>query len=763
MRSADCGPIFHVEPRGGLGSRMFQYLIALKFQELVSNCRISNVRIPEWDIDHPPIELEEPIAWATQPHHVAFDQLAEQVSSGRVRSIVYTGRGQRLENFPPLETCRTVLRPAVVSPAAFGERYVVCHVRALEPGHGCPDPNAPVAPALFYSEVVARTGLIPVFIGCSGDHDHARQLRREFPHGVFLETGDTVVNFEVIRQARNIVHGVSSFAWLAAWLSDAERIFIAVNGRFNPMQEPALDLLPLNDPRYHFHLFPINYAVPPQRLATMHERIAPLCRFIQPDHLRRLIRDAPRFDPSVEEMLEELDPAWYLANNRDVVVDSSCACIEAARRHYRDIGLRERRLPFGISEHEYAERYPMAALEVSQGDYSGFSQHYVAIGRRRGYRLLAEQSERLAKAVPGEVESVARIDLLAEDVVAVEHAAPTATDFEVSPGESFSRLLCAKYSAGFNRCDATEDIRIFRLRDVVLDTSTMMLFSGHHPIPETFYLMNQGDFDYARMKPLHPEATDDATHYIVGCNAAAGNYYHWMAQSLPAIDWGVRHRRHPDIALAVPPLRPWQVEALALLGHANLPRLNLRPIAHYALASAEYVEFLGARASGMVSHAAAETFARVRAAIAPAPDGADAIYVARTDVPRRIAVNEAALIAMLEQQGVCIVVPGTLPVARQLALFRAAKLVIGPHGAGLSNIIACEPGTHIYELVPSHYPNHCFNRLAQTCRLNWWGDVFQAETGDGGPHERAWRIDLAVVARRLDEIRERMAGREQAS
>jgi len=62
MRSADCGPIFHVEPRGGLGSRMFQYLIALKFQELVSNCRISNVRIPEWDIDHPPIELEEPIA-----------------------------------------------------------------------------------------------------------------------------------------------------------------------------------------------------------------------------------------------------------------------------------------------------------------------------------------------------------------------------------------------------------------------------------------------------------------------------------------------------------------------------------------------------------------------------------------------------------------------------------------------------------------------------------------------------------------------------
>jgi len=27
------GPIFHVEPRGALGSRMFQYLVALSFQK----------------------------------------------------------------------------------------------------------------------------------------------------------------------------------------------------------------------------------------------------------------------------------------------------------------------------------------------------------------------------------------------------------------------------------------------------------------------------------------------------------------------------------------------------------------------------------------------------------------------------------------------------------------------------------------------------------------------------------------------------------
>ncbi|MCR9138476.1 MAG: glycosyltransferase family 61 protein [Alphaproteobacteria bacterium] len=35
-----------------------------------------------------------------------------------------------------------------------------------------------------------------------------------------------------------------------------------------------------------------------------------------------------------------------------------------------------------------------------------------------------------------------------------------------------------------------------------------------------------------------------------------------------------------------------------------------------------------------------------------------------------------------------------------LALFRRAKIVLGPHGAGLANIAFCAPGTHVIEFVP---------------------------------------------------------------
>jgi hypothetical protein len=101
-------------------------------------------------------------------------------------------------------------------------------------------------------------------------------------------------------------------------------------------------------------------------------------------------------------------------------------------------------------------------------------------------------------------------------------------------------------------------------------------------------------------------------------------------------------------------------------------------------------------------------------------------------------------------------VPGSLSVAEQIAAFRAARLVIGPHGAGLSNIAFCQPGSFVYELLPQHYPNSCVNRLAQSVGINYWADLFES-SGQGTVHERTWRIELGTVARGMDALRARIA------
>ena len=74
------------------------------------------------------------------------------------------------------------------------------------------------------------------------------------------------------------------------------------------------------------------------------------------------------------------------------------------------------------------------------------------------------------------------------------------------------------------------------------------------------------------------------------------------------------------------------------------------------------------------------------------PAKADIIYVARTDTANRVAENEADIMDLLKEEGICVVVPGRLSVAQQINLFGKAEAIIGPHGAGLTNIVSADPG-----------------------------------------------------------------------
>ena len=113
--------------------------------------------------------------------------------------------------------------------------------------------------------------------------------------------------------------------------------------------------------------------------------------------------------------------------------------------------------------------------------------------------------------------------------------------------------------------------------------------------------------------------------------------------------------------------------------------------------------------------------------------------------------NEDALMAELERRGFKIVVPGLLKFAEQARLFRGAKLVIGAHGAGMTNIVFCEPGAAVYEILPAHYPNARFCNLAHICALRYWADTF-SDHGEGSSSLQEWQSDTGLIIRRLDEI-----------
>jgi hypothetical protein len=235
--------------------------------------------VPAW-ADHA-IQDEQFIDWPA---------LTATMARPDTRKIAYRGYGQRMENFPPLATCRAGFPAVTDNVVAYDERYLIINVRAGDIVAGT-IADYVLMPVTFYRDLIERTRLIPVFIGQLDPNPYTAMLRAAFPQAQFVMSQGPMRDFETLRRARNIVVAVSTFSWLAAWLSEATRIHLPLNGLLNPAQFPAVDLLPLDDPRYEYHWFPINRAVPIERLAAAHAALDGTWRSLSGSEARTL-RDA---------------------------------------------------------------------------------------------------------------------------------------------------------------------------------------------------------------------------------------------------------------------------------------------------------------------------------------------------------------------------------------------------------------------------------------------------------------------------------------
>ena len=261
------GPVFQVVPRAGLANRMPRYLVALNFRAWrrapaspTSHCRngVSVIRLRH--------------LWVPSKRWPKI--VCAVLTISRRRLVTANSAASRTQpaacgypNLPDPAACRDVFRTDSTAASRYDarsrydERYVICPLSVGDPlgGQGL---NFPLTPVEFFADIVAATGLIPVFIGQTRPDPYTNRLRARFPMRFSKKPESALQDFATIRQARNIVPCVTVLAWLAAWLSDAGRIFLPVSGVFNPMQFRHAKLLPFGDPRYRFYLFPLNYGVP---------------------------------------------------------------------------------------------------------------------------------------------------------------------------------------------------------------------------------------------------------------------------------------------------------------------------------------------------------------------------------------------------------------------------------------------------------------------------------------------------------------------
>ena len=341
---------------------------------------------------------------------------------------------------------------------------------------------------------------------------------------------------------------------------------------------------------------------------------------------------------------------------------------------------------------------------------------------------------------------------IAGSVVAIERAAPIDHPADVRLGGMEGM---GPGAALFGPRARTVDIRGYDLADVILYGGLMMLLKDGRGVSETRYLVHDREWDDICAAP--PEAVaspdTDGVRVVIGANRNASNYYHWIVQALPAIDHSLRIRSELPLVLALPEGGTrMHDDALRMLGLADARLLRIKPYEPYFLPHARYTDFVCGSTAFQVSLAARQTYGRLAASVRDMPTGHDAIYVSRTGSTQRPMVNEAALISLMRRRNVTVVHPEHLTLAQQINLFRNARVVIGPHGSGLTNIAFCKPETEVYELGLQGYPNACFSVLAQGNGLRYACDLFPTIEQSGDVHSIKWEAALDVIDQRLSEM-----------
>lgn len=92
------------------------------------------------------------------------------------------------------------------------------------------------------------------------------------------------------------------------------------------------------------------------------------------------------------------------------------------------------------------------------------------------------------------------------------------------------------------------------------------------------------------------------------------------------------------------------------------------------------------------------------------------LFVCRRSHSRAL-LNEDEIWALLSPLGFERVDPAQVPDVEHV--FNEAEAVVGVHGAALTNLLFCKPGTKVLELLPSDHTYPCYLSLAHHARLHY--------------------------------------------
>jgi hypothetical protein len=194
-------------------------------------------------------------------------------------------------------------------------------------------------------------------------------------------------------------------------------------------------------------------------------------------------------------------------------------------------------------------------------------------------------------------------------------------------------------------------------------------------------------------------------------------YFHWLLEVMPNFIYTYQYNKDNLKILVSPNANRYLIEALNyLLGEKA--RASIIKVSKKALVKNIYFATFEDE-SGFVRikdiNILRSAFKKLMQTTIPQKK----IYVSRRKSSKRKIGNELEVEKKVSSYGYEIVYAEELSFEQQIKTFSSASHIIGAHGAGLSNIVWCNPNIKLIEIFPHNNLHFCYATLALTMNLNY--------------------------------------------
>ena len=196
-------------------------------------------------------------------------------------------------------------------------------------------------------------------------------------------------------------------------------------------------------------------------------------------------------------------------------------------------------------------------------------------------------------------------------------------------------------------------------------------------------------------------------------------YYHWMFDILPRLEILRRSEikfKEIDWFVVNSLSKPYQRETLNLLGIEEDKIIESDRHSHI-----EASELIVPSFPGYLDWVPEGTIRFLRQTFIPQISLTQTqkakIYVSRAKAKNRQLINETEVNQLLTESGFVTVFLEEMSFLEQVALFASAKMIVAPHGSGLTNLVFCSPNTKVVELFSPNYLRTDYWMISQQLHL----------------------------------------------